>query len=106
MEQGANQRRFGANGSMSALGKRQPGPLPHHGVDKTIAGIGMTLPTRFQHVTQQEPAGELKAVLQILLRPAIVEVSASVFPLPQERRQPQQFIAPGFTEAETSTMAG
>jgi hypothetical protein len=38
-----------------------------HRIDKTIAGVGVALPARLQHVAQQEQSRELKAVLQVLV---------------------------------------
>jgi hypothetical protein len=51
-----------------------------HGIDKSVAGIGMALPARFQHVAQQEHPGKAKTVLQVLVRPAVLE------PPPPSRR--------------------
>ena len=59
--------------------------MPGHGIDKTVAGVGVALPARFQHVAQQEQSRELKAVLQVLVRLAVRPALA----LAQERRQPQ-----------------
>ena len=42
-----------------------------HRIDKSVAGVGMALPARFQHVAQQEQSGERKAVAEVLVRPAI-----------------------------------
>jgi hypothetical protein len=42
-----------------------------HRIDKTVAGIGMALPARFQHMTQQEQSRELETILQVLVGPAV-----------------------------------
>src|SRR5690242_13492971 len=55
----------------------------------------MALPARFQYVAQQEHAGELEAVLQILIRPD----SGILLVWAKERRQPQEPVAPGFARA-------
>src|SRR5271168_1560621 len=65
-------------------------PVPGHRIDKTVAGIRMALPARLQHVAQQEQAGERKAVLKVLVGPAV----GSALAVPQKRRQPQQPVAP------------
>src|SRR5437660_305879 len=52
----------------------------------------MALPARFQHMTQQEQAGEPKTVLKVLVRPAVRTGLA----FPQEARQSEQPVAPGF----------
>ena len=36
-------------------------------MDKTAASIRMALPARFEHMAQQEQAGELKTVEQVLI---------------------------------------
>ena len=66
-------------------------PMPRHRVDKPVAGIGMALPARLQHVAQQEQPGQPKTVLQVLVGPAVRAALAFA----QERRQPQQPVAPG-----------
>ena len=53
--------------------------------------VGMALPARLQHMAQQEQAGQPKTVLQVLVRPAVRAALAFA----QERRQPQQPVAPG-----------
>ena len=65
--------------------------MPGHRVDKAVAGVGMALAARLQHMAQQEQAGEHKTVLQVLVLPAVGPAAA----LAQERRQPQQPVAPG-----------
>src|SRR5882762_5327924 len=64
-------------------------PISGHCVDKTVPGVGMALPAWLQHVAQQEQAGQPKAVLQVLVRPAVRTALA----LAQKRRQPQQPVA-------------
>src|SRR5271154_3586350 len=63
-------------------------PMPGHRIDKTVAGVGMALPARFQHVAQQEQAGERKTVLQVLVGPAVHAAFSMTDFLAQEWRQP------------------
>ena len=58
-------------------------------IDKPVAGIGMALPARLQHVAQQEQPGQPKAILQILIRPAV----RCALAFAQKRRQTQQPVA-------------
>ena len=67
------------------------GQMPGHRIDEPVAGVGMPLPARLQHVAHQEQSRELEAILQtILVRPAV----GAALALAQERRQPQQAVAP------------
>jgi len=43
----------------------------HHRIDEAIAGVGMVLPARLQHMAQQEKSSQRKPVAQILIRPAV-----------------------------------
>src|ERR1035438_9951913 len=70
----------------SRLQRAGPRPLPCHRIDKPVAGVGMALPARLQHMAQQEQSGEQKTILQVLIRPAVRGVLA----LAQKRRQSQQ----------------
>ena len=54
-----------------------------HCIDKAVAGIRVALPARFQYMAQQEQSGQRKAVMEILVRPAIRAARAML----QERRQ-------------------
>jgi len=40
-------------------------------MDEAFAGVGMALPPRFKHMTEQEQPSQTKAVLQVLIRPAV-----------------------------------
>ena len=77
-------------------------PVFGHRVDKPVAGVGMALAARLQHVTQQEQAGQPKAVLQILIGPAVLAALAFA----QKCRQPQQPVAPGFAGPSRYRAAG
>src|SRR4051794_18744716 len=59
--------------------------LSRQRVDEACPRIGMALPAWFQHVAQQEQAGQSKAVLEVLIGEVALHLA-----LAQERRQPQQ----------------
>src|SRR5687767_5707181 len=77
-------------------------PIPRHRVDKTIPRVRMALPARFQHVAEQEHAGQAKTVLQVLVRPAVLAALA----LAQKGRQPQQPVAVRFARPPRHRAAG
>lgn len=81
--------------------KRRFGLLPDQGIDEAGARVGMDLPARLQHMAQQEQAGQPKAVLEILIGEIV-----RGFALAQERRQPQQPIAPRIARATRYRSAG
>src|ERR1700742_2760474 len=76
--------------------------MPGNGMDEALAGVGMALPSRLQHMTQQEQAGQAKAILQILVRPAILSAVA----LAQEGWQPQQPVPPGIARLPRDRTTG
>ena len=59
--------------------------MPVDRIDKTVAGVRVPLPARLQHVAQQEHAGKLKAVLEVLVRPAIGTAAGCILYLCIER---------------------
>src|SRR6266404_2291980 len=89
-------------GRTAGLRNRRPRPVFGHRVDKAIPSVGMALPARLQHVAEQEQSGELKTVLQVLVRPAVRATTV----LTQERRQPQQAVAPGLAGLPRYRAAG
>src|SRR6266478_7544970 len=62
----------------------------------------MALAARLQHVAQQEQSRELNTILQVLVGPTVHPALA----LAQERRQPQQPVAPGFSGLPRYRAAG
>src|ERR1700756_404358 len=76
--------------------------LPDHRIDEALARIGMALPARFQHMAEQEQAGELEAVLRVLIRPA----GLSLLALTQEWREAKQPVAPGLAGRARHRTAG
>ncbi len=77
-------------------------------MDEAFAGVGMALPPWLQHMTEQEQAGQAKAILQILIRPAVLPavVLRTAEVLTQERRQPQQPVLPGIAGPPRYRAAG
>src|SRR5882757_8459839 len=91
-----------AASAAGALRHHHTGPMPGHRIDKTVAGVGMALSARFQHMAQQEQSRQPEAVLQVLIRPAVRAAAAGA----QERWQPQQPVAPGIAGLPRHRAAG
>src|ERR1700753_1438753 len=62
------------------------GAGPDHRIDKAVAGVGMPLPARLQHMAQQKTPGQRKAIATYLLGP----VRRTRLVVAKEGRQPQQ----------------
>ncbi len=101
------ERRLKVAGKRSRLAlsrRRQRSPAPRIAGDcgnEALACVGVLLPARLQHMPHQEQTGELEAVEQIALRPAAVRRV-----IPQERRQPQQFVPPRLPRLARHRSAG
>src|ERR1700722_9755607 len=65
-----------------ALRNRRLGSRACHRVDKAVAGVGMPLPARLEHVAQQKTACQGEAIFDIFLRP----IRRSFFALTQKSR--------------------